>query len=584
MTQTRGQKAAKKQPQAAKKPSGTSKKKSQAAKQQARTERNSKLEAQKQAAIAGKTEVENEQIALLKRKLEEMEKLIQSNKKSPPPPLENSDAGQDSEESDDDDSDDAHNAPPAAKKPRKTESFSDGDDDFDDDDDIFHKVPQKHKSLPRDLPVNNDYMVHVETTVQQKVWKHAKFLTNNKELREACEFTMKESEYFHRFLQVKGRKNHYLDQFVSDYGDTVKKKINSLRTEAQSTMLKAYKKRYSEKKGRCPTKSELRAVINRKGLQAPPELPPNNFEPYEEQEPAPQRPQKPVLEDFVNGDDGSETEAEGEETGESPQEKLKVAMKSFDEEKKKWKEDLKAWNERKEAYEETRITNWAKQRPALLAKYEENMDFFMWYWEELLPKVTGKFRWGHGIRLGGIISRHTHPDDPKNKCVSASDEALVLLIYENCGQRFPYVAECTENNVEVDQSNPLYQAKWSDSTQGQAKFGGWNFAGRERFCNIRRVLAKVRRLPHVKAVEENALERLLIKANKKSALGDVNTGKKGPDYVGRGDELAPFAADSEDEAEGEVGDELEDVDDTYLPVPKTKKNKGKKGGNGADDN
>lgn len=583
MATTRKQDAAnKKKPATAKKPSGNSKKKDQATKQKAPTDRNSQLEAQKQAASAEKQKAQAEQIALLKRQLKELQNVDRPTKKIKPSPPENSEPGQDSDESDDEVDDQYEDSVLPPKKPRQSYSFSVRDDDFFDDEGVENKGRhQKPRKLPRDLPIENDYALHVEATVQQKIWKHVKFLTDTKELREACELTMKESEYFHKFLEVKGRKTYYLDQFVLAYGETVKKKINSLRTESQSTMLKAYKKRYDEK-GSCPTKSELRDVICRKGLQSPPELPPGKFEMFEELEP--QRPQKPVLEDFVNGDDGSETEAEGEENNECPQEKLDAAMESFEEQNKQWKDDWKAWNVRKKAHEATRITNWEKQRPALVAKYEQNMDFFMWYWEELLPKVTGKFRWGHGIRYTGIISKHTHPDDPKTKYISASDEALVLLIYENCGQRFPYVAECHKNNVDVDQSDPKYQAKWSDSTQGQAKFGGWNFAGRERFGNIRRVLAKVRRLPHVKAVEEDALERLLIKNNKKKALGDVGTGKKGPDYVGRGDELAPFAADSEDEAGGEVGDELEEVDDTYLPVPKKKRNKGKKGGDGADDN
>ena len=35
---------------------------------------------------------------------------------------------------------------------------------------------------------------------------------------------------------------------------------------------------------------------------------------------------------------------------------------------------------------------------------------FQWCWEESLAKVTGKSRWGQGIRCHGAISEHTFPD------------------------------------------------------------------------------------------------------------------------------------------------------------------------------
>ena len=286
MATTRNQDAAnKKKPATAKKPSGNSKKKDQATKQKARTDRNSQLEAQKQAASAEKQKAQAEQIALLKRQLKELQNVDRPTKKIKPSPPENSEPGQDSDESDDEVDDQYEDSVLPPKKPRQSYSFSVRDDDFFDDEGVENKGRhQKPRKLPRDLPIENDYALHVEAIVQQKIWKHVKFLTDTKELREACELTMKESEYFHKFLEVKGRKTYYLDQFVLAYGETVKKKINSLRTESQSTMLKAYKKRYDEKGG-CPTKSELRDVICRKGRQSPPELPPGKFKMFEELEP-----------------------------------------------------------------------------------------------------------------------------------------------------------------------------------------------------------------------------------------------------------------------------------------------------------
>jgi hypothetical protein len=82
-----------------------------------------------------------------------------------------------------------------------------------------------------------------------------------------------------------------------------------------------------------------------------------------------------------------------------------------------------------------------------LAKYEEkhaevkqNQDWFKWYWLALLPKVCGNKHWGATIRQYGLISEHAPIENPKQKYVTSSDKALVMLLMENCGQRFPYLA------------------------------------------------------------------------------------------------------------------------------------------------
>ena len=61
----------------------------------------------------------------------------------------------------------------------------------------------------------------------------------------------------------------------------------------------------------------------------------------------------------------------------------------------------------------------------------------MWNWDKLLPKVAGKANWSQSKRHCGAISSAVHPDDPTKKCITTSDEALVALLCENCGQRFP---------------------------------------------------------------------------------------------------------------------------------------------------
>ena len=52
-------------------------------------------------------------------------------------------------------------------------------------------------------------------------------------------------------------------------------------------------------------------------------------------------------------------------------------------------------------------------------------------------------------------------DDPTNRYITNSTEAMVVLIFENCAQRFPFVMECIDRKVKIDQTHARFQAKWS---------------------------------------------------------------------------------------------------------------------------
>ena len=107
-----------------------------------------------------------------------------------------------------------------------------------------------------------------------------------------------------------------------------------------------------------------------------------------------------------------------------------------------------------------------------------NLDIFRWYWEHLLPCVSGKNYWGVNIRKHVTISKGVFPDDPKKKYITSSDEALVLIAYENNYQRFPWVAECAaekktfKTHKDFIKKHPRYKSKWTNAKAGQCKWGG----------------------------------------------------------------------------------------------------------------
>ena len=74
-------------------------------------------------------------------------------------------------------------------------------------------------------------------------------------------------------------------------------------------------------------------------------------------------------------------------------------------------------------------------------KNKERREWHLWYWDELLPKVAGQKRWGYSIRNYGCIASHSPPGENQPNYITSSDEALVIILYENCAQRWPYQYE-----------------------------------------------------------------------------------------------------------------------------------------------
>jgi hypothetical protein len=53
---------------------------------------------------------------------------------------------------------------------------------------------------------------------------------------------------------------------------------------------------------------------------------------------------------------------------------------------------------------------------------------------------------------------------------------LIVVLFENCAQRFPYCAQCKTDGEEVDKKDPQYQSKYSDDSCGQDLEFGWTQA------------------------------------------------------------------------------------------------------------
>ena len=101
--------------------------------------------------------------------------------------------------------------------------------------------------------------------------------------------------------------------------------------------------------------------------------------------------------------------------------------------------------------------------PDDVAGMDQRCEWFIWRWDQLLVRVAGSNAWGQGKRHYSLISSGHPPDDPKKKCITSSHEAFVELCCENCGQRFPCIAEKVMANLPINKTTDGHQSKCTTS-------------------------------------------------------------------------------------------------------------------------
>lgn len=112
------------------------------------------------------------------------------------------------------------------------------------------------------------------------------------------------------------------------------------------------------------------------------------------------------------------------------------------------------------------------------------------------------------MRYYHTISGGHFPGDEAKKYVTSSDEALVLLMYENYKKRWPYSFRCSQKNKEPNTQSKKYKVEWSDNTSGNSQWGGWESKGRARFKELAETVAKCRQKKYNGSLEKQALRRI----------------------------------------------------------------------------
>ena len=337
--------------------------------------------------------------------------------------------------------------------------------------------------------------------VEGTLWRATKFIASWAELHDVGRKIMREVPEFQAYLADKEEANANIQSFIEFYGGEICKAINEKRTNAANGMLKAYKTRYGTG-AKMPTPKQLRAVIRRKKA-------------YLEV--------LPIKEELLPIDDKLPAK-----------EKEKIRAEN---------DKILAENAKNKAHNDANA-DW--------------QDWFGWYWECLLPCVVGKHRWGYSLRYFNTICAGTYPDS-NTKYITSSDEAFVMVVFENCETRYPYAAEIGSTpGAKCDQKDPRYQSKWTDSRAGSKQFGGWNLAGRTRYYDLVKFFAKCKKQKHVLGVEKAALYRLRMLRGLESTAGNKNRAGV-MDYEGKEEaNVALLDYNSDDESTGGDMSDLEE--------------------------
>ena len=453
------------------------------------------------------------------------------------------------------------------------------------------------------VPVKTDMESQIYRSADKLLFRFIKFIPKDDYIRPACEKLLEKDPQLADYYKVQSldpkQYKRLVKKFEKDYGDAVCRGINKARTTAQSEMKKAFIKGvpiFGSIKN-MPTPKEIQNVILRKGLINPDDLENDSIDPGFMPYARPDNIQKELdaAQETVNRYSGTHDDSNDETVDvgkESTKQRKKVTRKAKENGKaaKELSEDDqrllrvakkqlvlygKQDEEAQEKHEEVREEAWKKHRKE---QYERSMKVFIWYWTGLLPCICRNHQWGQTKRLHGHISTHTPPNDSKDKYVTVTDESFVGIVYENCGQRFPFLAGLAAKNVAYDQqihaSDPLYQAKWSSSTKGHCKHGGWDHKAVVRFDKIAKLVARnrLKDADHLEEVETAALNR--IQGIEDGALPG-NDDEEVEEIVELPKNFAAMAYDSDVDVELEEL-ELEDPVEVYLPVPESKDEKKKK--------
>lgn len=143
----------------------------------------------------------------------------------------------------------------------------------------------------------------------------------------------------------------------------------------------------------------------------------------------------------------------------------------------------------------------------VLSSEERMKKLFVLYWDILLPKVAGDWRWGSSARTQGTILESVGDQVQEKQLITDGDEAFLVAIWENYFVRWTFSTQKKkELNVKILDPKTLdaeekkkLVTKYTDSKMGNSRMGGWTKEGQERFYKLEQMIATNKRPENVEA-------------------------------------------------------------------------------------
>lgn len=122
--------------------------------------------------------------------------------------------------------------------------------------------------------------------------------------------------------------------------------------------------------------------------------------------------------------------------------------------------------------------------------YDYKKSLLLWYTDHYLPVAAGLEYYGPTIRYYKMAIEATKVEGVKTHLVTKESEAMGLLMYENCLEKWKEIVDMKSKdpdwkvpdwNKEDEDTWKYHKTQWSDGKSGQVAGGGWKPAAYTAF-------------------------------------------------------------------------------------------------------
>jgi hypothetical protein len=118
---------------------------------------------------------------------------------------------------------------------------------------------------------------------------------------------------------------------------------------------------------------------------------------------------------------------------------------------------------------------------------------FKWYWQKVIGKVVSSKEWGPSVCYYTTIMGAKSPTNPKKPLITVSDEAMIVLVWENNFQKWQEQWAFEQDVKNKGKKQPNLPGKFTQSDKGQCEWGGWSEAGLQAFNNYKKTIRAYRK-------------------------------------------------------------------------------------------